>query len=442
MLERMQISEAGGGENFDISAEVFRGKRASLATRAKLLQEAVSTYEKAGKIAYLRVIRSAASREVMVEDSATGAVRPMLMFGSNNYLGLTSHPYVKEKVLDAIDKWGTGIGGPPFLNAYSSQTRDLEERIADLKGQEDCLIYSSGYSANLAIASSLFQIRDNLLFDEYSHASLVDGIRLARVRPKRFAHNDLDHLQELLNSAKRDACSDIFVAVEGVYSMDGDVAPLDRIAPICRRAGAMLVVDDAHGTGVLGSNGGGTAEHFGVSSSVDVSMSTFSKALAVTGACISASREIITYLRWLSRPYMFSSALPPSALAAVSAGLDIIQNEPDLRLRLWDNIHYTAESLNALPWHFDIRPQTAIIILPAPPGMNVRRASAIFAAQNIFINPVEYPAVPANQERFRISIMATHEPEDIDRLTEAIDIIWRLWDQGELESDGTDSALD
>lgn len=424
------------GENFDISAEVFRGVRARLSDRAASLSHAVDAYRRVGRIPYLRVIQSAASREVDVEDSQTGESRAMLMFGSNNYLGLASHPYIKQEVIKAISKWGTGIGGPPFLNGYLSQSRALEERLADFKGKQACMLFSSGFSANLALGSSLFQRRDAVFYDEYSHASFFDGLKLARLRAKRFKHNDLTALRTALGEAKGEPDADTYVAVEGVYSMDGDLAPLDKIVEICRDAGALTVIDDAHGSGVLGANGRGTAEHFGVEGAIDIVMGTFSKTLAVNGGFLCASSDIIEYARWLSRPYMFSAALPPSTIAAVSAGLDVIEREPERRDQLWNNIRYAVSSINSLSWDLKVSTQSAILILPAPQSMNVRRANGVFSDEGIFLNPVEFPAVPKDNQRFRISLMAIHTVSDIDRLVAAIDKVWTLWSDGALGDDG------
>ncbi|SBV51947.1 2-amino-3-ketobutyrate CoA ligase [Xanthomonas bromi] len=225
---------------------------------------------------------------------------------------------------------------------------------------------------------------------------------------------------------------EVFVAVEGVYSMDGDLAPLVRIAPLCRRDGALLVVDDAHGTGVVGAHGCGAGEHFGVASQIDVLMGTFSKTLAVSGGFVCASRPLIQYLRYMSRSYMFSAALPPPTIAAVHGALDVIESEPERIQALHDNVAYEVAALNALPWGFALHTESAILIVPAPAPaqMDVNAGCIYLQTQGLFVNPVNYPAVPHGQARLRISLMGTHTRDDIDRLADGIDGLWRQYDAG------------
>jgi glycine C-acetyltransferase len=374
----------------------------------------------------MREIVSAADREVTVVDPYTGLPGRMLMFGSNNYLGLANHRVVKERALLAVGKYGAGIGGPPLLNGMTKLHRELEERLAALKRCEDAMIFSSGYAANVGLVSGLLNPRDTMFYDGYSHASFCDGIRLGDVQSYRFPHNDTDGLQAML--AGHDGKGDRFVGVEGVYSMDGDLAPLDRIVKICRSHDALLMVDDAHGTGVMGPTGAGTSEHFGLEGAVDIVMGTFSKTFAVTGGFVAASRSIVNYLRFFARSYMFSASLPPAAIATVIAGLDVIDLEPELLTRLRENVRYAALGLQALG--IDAHPEAAIIPLRVPAGMDIRRASAEFHRMGVFVNSVEYPAVPVSQQRFRISLMATHTRQDIDRLLAAVEEVWSLCGTG------------
>jgi glycine C-acetyltransferase len=212
------------------------------------------------------------------------------------------------------------------------------------------------------------------------------------------------------------------VGVEGVYSMDGDLAPLDRIVELCEAHGAILIVDDAHGTGVMGAKGSGTAEHFGVEGKIPLTMGTFSKAFAVTGAFVAGPQPIISYLRFFARSYMFSASLPPMVLAAVLGGLDVLEAEPERLVRLRENVARAAAGLNAIG--IPVRPEAAIIPLLVPQSMNIRQAGRRFHERGIFVNSVEYPAVPISQQRFRISMMATHRCEDIDTLLSAVEEIW------------------
>ncbi len=364
---------------------------------------------------------SEADRSVIVEDPSTGRRKSMLMFGSNNYLGLAAHPYVKEAASRALWEYGAGVGGPPLLNGYTGLHHELEERLAALKGCESAMLFSSGYGANVGLVTALVNQRDRVLYDAYSHASFCDGIKMADVQSLHFPHNDTARLEKMLEACCG-ADHDVFVGVEGVYSMDGDLAPLDRLTRLCRERGAILLLDDAHGTGVMGATGRGTAEHFGVEGLVDITMGTFSKTFATTGGFIASSGPVIDYLRYFARSYMFSASLPPVVAATVIAGLDVLEHEPDLIARLRENVSYAAAGLNWLG--FDLEPDAAIIPLLVPPGMSIRKAASRFHEKGIFVNSVEFPAVPVSQQRFRVSLMATHTREDIDRLVDAVGEVW------------------
>jgi hypothetical protein len=228
----------------------IRNQQEPLLRRAGNFYRFLQGFASSGQSLYRREVLSAADREVLVQDPLTSSVRPMLMFASNNYLGLANHPYIREKVRQAAQAYGTGIGGPPLLNGFLRLTGELEERLAALKGQEAALLFSSGYAANLGLLGALVRRKDLLCYDEFSHASFLDGIHLGHLAAREFPHNRLDRLEALLENTKGDG--DKFVGVEGIYSMDGDMAPLNELAALCRRYNALLIVDDAHGTGVVG----------------------------------------------------------------------------------------------------------------------------------------------------------------------------------------------
>ena len=263
---------------------------------------------------------------------------------------------------------------------------------------------------------------DLVVYDAYSHASFYDGIKMAGAQAIHFSHNDTELLEQTLSRIDPMKFKDRFVGVEGVYSMDGDIAPLDKIVPICKRNNSILIVDDAHGTGVMGIDGSGTAGHFGLEGQVDIMMGTFSKTFAVTGGFVAASKPIINYLRFFARSYMFSASLSPTTVASVLAALDIMEKEPELLMNLKINVNYTANCLKQLG--FPANSITPIFPLLVPAQMNIRNAAYEFHQKGIFVNSVEYPAVPKSQQRFRISIMATHTKDDIDRLMESIIEIW------------------
>ena len=409
-----------GGENFDLRQILLRGRTLRLQEKAKFFDSFLKELGGAHENLCMRVITSPANRTVKVLDPYNRNIREMIMFGSNNYLGLADHPYVIEKALQAIREYGVGIGGPPLLNGYTGLHRELERRLAAFKGTEDALIFSSGYGANVGLVTGLMNPDDSVYYDDYSHASFCDGIKMSGVQSYRFPHNNIERLKKMLEN--RSNKTDTFVGVEGVYSMDGDIAPLDEFIRLCKSYGALLVVDDAHGTGVMGETGRGTAEHFGVEGKVDVTMGTFSKTFAVTGGFVAASKPIIDYLRYFARSYMFSASLPPVVIASVIAGLDVIEKEPQLLTTLRENVRYTKDGLQKIG--FDIHPQAAIIPLRVPVGMNIRSMARKFHERGIFVNSIEYPAVPVSQQRFRISMMATHTKEDIDKLLTAVNEVW------------------
>lgn len=414
-----------GGENFSLRDILLRGRKLNFKERTAFFSNWIETRAAQGESLYLRNVSSAADREVDVFDRYAGTTRRMLMFGSNNYLGLTNHPYVRHRVKQAVDAFGVGVGGPPLLNGYTVLHRELEERLAAFKKKDDALIFSSGYGTNVGMLSALLSRGDTLIHDAYCHASFHDGMKMSPAASVSFPHNDVEELSALLDAATSNADGDTFVGVEGIYSMDGDLAPLDRIAPLCREKDAILIVDDAHGTGILGPDGSGTAAHFGVDDAVDIAMGTFSKAFGVVGGFIATDKAITDYLRFFGRSYFFSASMPPTVVAAVLACLDVLEQEPEIRQRLQDNIDYTAQGLRQLG--FDVNPQSAIIPLLLPATMNLRKAAFHFHRAGIFLNSIEYPAVPAHLQRFRISLMATHTKEDIDRLLACVEEIWAIY---------------
>ncbi len=419
----LQNNEYAGGENFDLRDILIKGRKMNLKNKIEFFDSFLDNLNSRKQMLNLRCISSPADRIVTVADTFTGNIKSMLMFGSNNYLGLANHPYVKEFVSRILLKYGAGIGGPPLLNGYTALHRELEERLAQLKNAEDVLIFSSGYAANVGLVTALMNSDDLVVYDSYSHASFNDGIKMAGVQAVHFSHNDVELLEQSLERTGSMNFKDRYVGVEGVYSMDGDVAPLDLIVPVCRKNNAILIVDDAHGTGVMGMNGAGTAEHFGLEDEIDITMGTFSKTFAVTGGFIAASKSIINYLRFFARSYMFSASLPPTVIATVLASLDVMEKEPELLKKLQENIKYTASCLRRLGLPADTL--TPIFPLMVPADMNVRDASFEFHRRGIFINSIEYPAVPKSQQRFRMSITASHTKQDIDKVMEVIADIWK-----------------
>lgn len=369
---------------------------------------------------HFREVLSAADREVVVRDHL-GQVRSMLMFGSNNYLGLATHPRVIEAVRAAVAEFGVGAGGPPILNGHGPLHRALEERLADHEGKERALVFSSGYSANVGLMSALPGPRDFVAYDDEIHASTLDGLKLGRIESRPFPHNDWAALDKRLGEA-RGQYQDLFVCVEGVYSMSGSVARLDRIGEVCRAHGATLIIDEAHGTGVTGPNGAGTVAMFDAADAVGVVMGTFSKSFGVSGGFVAASADVVDYLRYFARAYVFSTAPSTAICAAVLEGLAVLEEEPEIHARLMDRCGYLAEGLEGLGIEAD--GVTAVFSLPVPAGTDVRAAAHEFHRRGLFLNHVEAPAVPTTEQRFRVSLTAAHTREDLDRLLEGVDAVW------------------
>lgn len=369
---------------------------------------------------HLRIVTSPTDRKVRVRDHE-GREQDMLMFGSNSYLGLGTHPYVKESIIKALEDYGSGVGGPPLLNGYTQLHRDLELRLAAYEGTEDAVLYGSGYSANVGLMSAIPTKQDVILYDANSHASFSDGVGLGGHTAISFRHNDIQDLEQRLEAAL-DIEGDRFVGVEGVYSMDGDVAPLNEIVALCRKYNSILVLDDAHGTGITGPGGSGTPSAFDVHGEVDIVLGTFSKAFGVSGGFVACSKAVADYLRMFSRAYVFSASLPPMVVAAVHAGLDLLESDPEIHASLMANVRYLSAGLKKLG--FDASDKTAVIPLPVPLNMNIRAAAHAFHERGIFVNHLEYPAVPVSRQRFRISVMATHTKDDLDQLLTAVAQVW------------------
>ena len=396
----------------------LRGK--SLQERGRIFREFIDASRASSH--YFRRINSPMDREVEIIDQQSQK-RKMLMFGSNNYLGLANHPKLSEKIQGYIQKYGIGIGGPAILNGYSELMVKVESKINNLKGTEDSLVFSSGFGANLGLIKGLCQQEDLILADEYSHASVVDGIKLAGCQVKKFKHNNISHLEALLK--KYAGVKNKLVAVEGIYSMDGDMAPLDEIIPLCNKYNAFLVLDDAHGTGVVGDHGEGTHSLFPEQADHHLNVGTFSKTFAVTGGFIAGNRDLISYLRYSARSYMFSAALPPISLATILSEFEILEEENWRIARLHANVKYLAERLGHIG--FCGEPKGGIISIKIPIGADIGAMASSYHKAGIFINAIEYPAVSLNKQRFRISCNSNHTKTDLDRLIEVTDTIYRQY---------------
>jgi 8-amino-7-oxononanoate synthase len=339
-----------------------------------------------------------------------------LMMGSNNYLGLTHHPDVLAAAKAALDRYGSGCTGSRFLNGTLDLHEQLEAELATFFGKEACLAFSTGYQANLGLISGLVGRGDIVFLDKLDHASLVDGARMSDGEMVRFNHGDLAGLEHKLQKVPKR--TGMLIVVDGVYSMEGDIANLPGLVPIAHKYGAALAVDDAHSVGVLGPRGEGTAAHFGMVDDVALIVGTFSKSLASIGGFVAASEAVIHYLRHHARPLIFTAALPPANTAVVLAALHVMQREPERRTRLWENSRQLQKGLASLG--FDIGPtETPIVpVLVGPLAQTFLFWRHLFDA-GVFTNPVVPPAVAPSRCRLRTSLMATHTPEQIDYALEA-----------------------
>ena len=343
--------------------------------------------------------------EVVVEG------RKILMIGSNNYLGLTTDPRVRQAAIDAVKRYGTSCTGSRFLNGTLALHQEAEERLAAFVDMEAALVFSTGYQVNLGTISAIIERGDVVVLDKDDHASIVDGAMLALGDTRRFTHNDMEHLDRVLGNI--DEKTGVLVVVDGVYSMGGDVAPLPEIIPVVKKHGARLMVDDAHSIGVMG-DGRGTPHHFGVTKDIDLIMGTFSKSFASLGGFIAGDAKVMDYLAHHARSFMFSASMPASNVATVIAALDIMENEPEHVERLWEVTERMRSGLNEMG--FEMGPSTTPII-PIIVGEMDKTFMAwkmCFEA-GLYTNAVIAPAVPPDKGLLRTSYMATHTDEQIDR---------------------------
>ena len=340
----------------------------------------------------------------------------LIMCGSNNYLGLTTHPKVKEAALEAIKKYGTSNTGSRFLNGTLRLHKELEEELADFVGKEAALVFSTGYQTNLGTIQAMVNREDYVVLDRADHASIVDGAILSQGRIVRFKHNNLEDLARVLSKIPPDRGR--MVVVDGIYSMDGDIAPLPEMIKVCKEYNARLMVDDAHSMGVLGPQGNGTAAHFGVTEDVDLIMSTFSKSFASLGGFIAGDADVVQYIQHMGRSMIFSASIPAANAAAARAALHVMKTEPERRERLWAIANRVKRELTNMGFDTGTSETPVIPIIIGDQMKTIFVWKRLFE-EGVFVNPVLPPAVPPNKTLLRTSYMATHTDEQIDRVLEA-----------------------
>jgi 8-amino-7-oxononanoate synthase len=344
----------------------------------------------------------------------------VLMFGSNNYLGLTRHPKVMHAAEEAVVKYGTSMTGSRLLNGSTKLHEELEERIADFLRMEAALVFTTGYQTNLGIISALVDKKSVAIVDKHDHASIYDGCQLADGEMIRFRHNDPEHLDQVLGRTEKAA----LVIIDGVYSMGGDIAPLPELLEVCRKHTARLVVDDAHGLGVLGENGRGTASHFGLDGEVDLIMGTFSKSLASIGGFVAGPKAVLDWIKHFARSMLFSASLPPASTAAALASLEVLESDPQYVQRLEKVGTQWREGLRELG--FDVGgSQTPIV----PVNVGDEYRTVMFWKQlleeGVYTNPAIYPAVNMREAILRTSCMATHNEEMVDEALGKFELVGR-----------------
>ncbi|HVG74169.1 MAG TPA: aminotransferase class I/II-fold pyridoxal phosphate-dependent enzyme [Thermoleophilaceae bacterium] len=408
---------------------------------------AIDLFEKARSHERLEQLRAARDHDLMpyfrVLEGPAGPVVEMegkqrIMLGSNNYLGLTGDERVKDAARDALERFGTGLTGSRFLNGTLSLHLELERELADFMGTEDALVFTTGYLANTGAIGTLLGPGDTVICDSGDHASILDAVSMSRARIRPFRHNRLDKLEAMLKRAETDG-GGVLVVVDGVFSMEGDLSPLPDIVALCREHGARLMVDEAHGVGVLGPRGAGACELYGVEDEVDLRMGTFSKSLASCGGFIAGPADVVDFLRVQSRSFMFTAAAVPAAIGAARGALEIIRSDegPQLMAKVLENARYLHDGLAALGYEVMEpigMPDGSDVITPIVPVLVRDDWKAVFLWKalydaGVYVNVAIYPAVQRGGALLRTSVMATHERDHLDRALEIFDRI-----KGEVEA--------
>ena len=359
----------------------------------------------AGLYPYFKPISDSEDTSVVIEG------QKRIMLGSNNYLGLTHHPKVLEAAGRALHRYGSGCTGSRFLNGTLDLHGQLEASLAEFLGKEDCLVFSTGYQANLGLISGLIGRGDLVYLDKLDHASIVDGAKMSYGETLRFTHGDLPGLDRMIERTR--GTKGAMIVVDGVYSMEGDIANVPELVRISRKYGIALALDDAHSIGVLGPKGDGTAAHFGMTDEVDLIAGTFSKSLASIGGFVAGSENVIHFLKHHCRPLIFTASLPPANTAGVLAALEVLKTEPERRTALWANTHRLINGMRDLGYDIGETETPIIPVQIGPMETTFVFWRKLFDA-GVFTNPVMPPAVPPSQCRLRTSVMATHSFEQID----------------------------
>ena len=378
--------------------------------RKEILTARLAEVRESGLYRRLRAVEGAQDAAIILEG------QEVLLFSSNNYLGLANHPALKRAAQEAIEQYGCGSGASRLISGSMAVHHELEQRLATLKKTDAALVFPTGYHANIGVLSALMGPDDTILSDSLNHASIIDGCRLSRADTRVYRHADIEHLGELLKACP--ATGQRLIVTDSVFSMDGDLAPLTEIVSLARQYDAWVMVDEAHATGVFGPHGGGLVEELGLAEEVDIQMGTLGKALGCVGAFVAGSHELIDWLVNRARSFIYTTAIPPAMAAAVLAALDIVEQEPERRRQLWNNTRVLADGLRSLGYTLGATRSQILPVIIGEARATMVVAHAILQ-RGVFAHGIRPPTVPEGTSRIRVTPMATHTQDHLSRTLDA-----------------------
>jgi len=380
------------------------------------LEDQLESLKKAGLYRSLRSLESPQSAITIING------RKVVQLSSNNYLGLAHHPRLNAAAQEAIEKYGTGAGASRLICGNLELNTILEHNLARLKKKEDALLFSTGYMANCGVLSALVSEGDVIFSDEFNHASIIDGCRMSRAEVKVYPHKDMSALEKLLKESQHHPHR--LIVTDGIFSMDGDIAPLPHVVPLAQKYGCMVMVDDAHATGVLGEQGGGTGEYFDLEDEIDISMGTLGKALGGFGAFVAGSHQLKEFLINRARSFIFTTALPPAVIASGIAALELLEEEPEIRMKLWENVAFFRKGIKTLGFTTGESETQIIPLIVGDPALTMQMGELLFE-EGVFVQGIRPPAVPRGSSRLRITLMATHTQGQLEFALRALEKVGR-----------------
>ena len=375
------------------------------------LTEQLNQWRQEGTYQRLRVLQSESAAHSRFDD------KEVINLASNNYLGLTTHPKLREAALEAVRKFGVGSGAVRTISGTMSLHLELEERIAAFKHAKACVVFQSGFAANAGTVAAILGPEDHIISDELNHASIIDGCRLSRAKIHVFPHKDTLAAENILTELDRAAGRKLLIS-DGVFSMDGDIGPLPGLTAAAEKHGAIMMVDDAHSSGVLGRNGRGTIDHFGLHGRVQVQVGTLSKAIGVLGGYVCGSRDLIEFLYHRARPFLFSTSHPPAVAAACLAAFDVLEQEPERIQNLWNNTKYFKAGLTSSGFDTGMSETPITPVIVGEPKL-AHELSRLLFEEGVLATGIGFPTVPKGKARVRTIVTATHTQQELDRALEA-----------------------